>query len=164
MLYTDKKGILCHLLSGFSGFSYSSEGIMISCAKSGLYKAHSGGRMVLAGRSRGCSSGCCYPGTACKWILSWTTRNSYTDCCPMWKAKNAPHFCISHCSAVASAYPLLPLPSSTGRSFCGGRKRMNSVPFTENSAKIKNCSWVAWSAKGENTKVKEDERIDSCMT
>lgn len=80
------------------------------------------------------------------------------------KPKNAPLFCVSHCSAVASAYPLLPLPSSTGRSFCGSRKRMNSVPITENSAKIKDCSWVAWSAKGENTKVKEDGFIDNCMT
>lgn len=41
---------------------------------------------------------------------------------------------------------------------------MNSVPITENSAKIKDCSWVAWSAKGENTKVKEDGFIDNCMT
>lgn len=91
MLYKGKKGILCHLLSGFSGFSYSSERIMISFAKSGLYKAHSGRRMVLAGRSRGCSSG-----TVCKWILSWTAKNSYTDCCPIWKAKKcSPLLCLS---------------------------------------------------------------------
>lgn len=54
------------------------------------------------------------------------------------KPNNVPPFSISHCSAVASAYyPRLPLPPSTGSSFCGGRKRTNSIPTTENSVKIK---------------------------
>lgn len=61
---------------------------------------------------------------------------------------------VSHCSAVGSAYPPLPLPSSTGSSFCGDRKRMNSAPITENSAKIKDWQLGGLECKGRKYKGK----------
>lgn len=110
--------------------------------------------MVLAGRSRG-SSGSCHPGTLYTNGFCHGQQRIHTLVAAQpGKPNNVPPFCIAHSSAVASAYPLLPLPSSTGSSFCGGRKRMNSAAITENSAKIKNWQLSGLECKGRKYKGK----------